>query len=183
MSLFKQIMFVSVVTGTLFLLLQQPLLADSRQVICSSDDLQYTYCRVNTEDKVILTRQLSGRDCVAGQTWGYDDDGIWVDRGCSAEFSVGSSEYDEDNRHFSRVPEWAVGNFEGRNERDHTAVRISISPEGDVIAVWAGETHRGSFEEDNMQLDGRDFIIRQHDDGFETILRTDHGNRVFFRRR
>lgn len=33
-----------------------------------------------------LVRQISGSPCTAGRTWGYDPTGIWVDRGCRAEF-------------------------------------------------------------------------------------------------
>ena len=35
-----------------------------------------------------MTRQISGSACIEGQTWGQDNRGIWVDRGCRAEFQV-----------------------------------------------------------------------------------------------
>src|SRR5260370_42180931 len=35
-----------------------------------------------------MMRQLSGAPCQEGSTWGYDARGIWVDRGCRAEFSL-----------------------------------------------------------------------------------------------
>ncbi len=75
------------------LLFSHPLWADSRYITCSSRDSQYTYCRVNTEDQVRLSRQLSSHECIEGRTWGYDRGGIWVDRGCRAEFTVGRSSY------------------------------------------------------------------------------------------
>jgi hypothetical protein len=59
-------------------------------VTCSSDNGRRNYCNVDTRRGVRLNRQISGSPCVQGQTWGFDDRGIWVDRGCRAEFLVGS---------------------------------------------------------------------------------------------
>ena len=44
---------------------------------------------VNTNGGVRLIRQRSDADCVYARTWGYDRNGIWVDRGCRADFEVG----------------------------------------------------------------------------------------------
>jgi hypothetical protein len=35
-----------------------------------------------------LERQLSDARCIRGDNWGVDRGGIWVDRGCAAEFRV-----------------------------------------------------------------------------------------------
>jgi hypothetical protein len=35
-----------------------------------------------------MLRQLSDASCLLGKTWGYDDQGVWVDEGCSAGFAV-----------------------------------------------------------------------------------------------
>jgi hypothetical protein len=35
-----------------------------------------------------MIRQRSDADCIEGRTWGYNQDGIWVDRGCRAEFEL-----------------------------------------------------------------------------------------------
>ena len=59
------------------------------QVTCASDDGGRHYCRVNTSRGVQLVNQRSGSPCVQGQTWGYDRSGIWVDRGCRADFYLG----------------------------------------------------------------------------------------------
>ena len=55
---------------------------------CSSDDGRRHLCRADTSGKVRLTRQISGSPCRLDETWGYDRNGIWVDRGCRAEFEV-----------------------------------------------------------------------------------------------
>ncbi len=61
---------------------------------CSSNDFQYRYCKARTNGQVELLRQYSDTRCQQGRNWGYDRGGIWVDRGCDAEFKVGRSGYD-----------------------------------------------------------------------------------------
>jgi Protein of unknown function (DUF3011) len=56
-----------------------------RTFYCSSDDFNFRGCRVNTYGGVRLIRQRSESPCVFGQTWGFDDRGVWVDRGCRAD--------------------------------------------------------------------------------------------------
>jgi len=58
-------------------------------ITCSSDDGRRHYCDADTRRGVRLSRQISGSACVETQTWGYDNRGVWVDRGCRAEFSIG----------------------------------------------------------------------------------------------
>lgn len=57
-------------------------------VYCPSDYMQRNVCPVNTLDGVFIVRQRSEADCVFNRTWGYSRDGIWVDRGCRADFEV-----------------------------------------------------------------------------------------------
>ena len=57
-------------------------------VNCASDDGSRRYCNVDTRNGVRLLRQY-GEGCRQGDTWGYDNRGIWVDRGCRGEFQVG----------------------------------------------------------------------------------------------
>ena len=63
---------------------------NGRQVTCASDDGRRHLCRVDTSRGVRMTNQRSGSPCVQGQTWGYDRRGIWVDRGCRADFLLSS---------------------------------------------------------------------------------------------
>ncbi len=62
---------------------------NARIVTCSSDDGRRHYCDVDRHASVRMSRQISGSPCREGQTWGRDDRGLWVDRGCRAEFEVG----------------------------------------------------------------------------------------------
>ena len=55
---------------------------------CESHSNQIQYCAADTRKGVRLVRKFSVSDCVQNLDWGYDDKGIWVARGCRAEFSV-----------------------------------------------------------------------------------------------
>ncbi|HEY4641553.1 MAG TPA: DUF3011 domain-containing protein [Thermoanaerobaculia bacterium] len=57
-------------------------------VVCESDGGMHR-CATDTRYGVRLSRQSSKHACVEGKDWGYTSDGIWVDRGCRAEFIVG----------------------------------------------------------------------------------------------
>ena len=59
---------------------------NGRQVTCASDDMKRHTCRVDTSRGVRLVNHRSGSPCIQGQTWGFDNRGIWVDRGCRADF-------------------------------------------------------------------------------------------------
>jgi hypothetical protein len=58
-------------------------------VSCSSDNGRRQYCQADVRGSVRMVRQFSRAACRQGESWGYDNRGIWVDRGCGAEFEVG----------------------------------------------------------------------------------------------
>jgi hypothetical protein len=57
-------------------------------VTCSSDDGNRQYCGTFDYEQVRLERQISGSPCTDGQTWGVDRNGLWVDHGCRAIFTI-----------------------------------------------------------------------------------------------
>jgi hypothetical protein len=57
-------------------------------VSCSSDNGRRRYCDADTRGGVRLVRQRSDVACERGSSWGFDDRGIWVDRGCRADFAL-----------------------------------------------------------------------------------------------
>jgi hypothetical protein len=57
-------------------------------ITCSSDDGKRNYCPADTRGGVQLVKQRSGSPCTQGYSWGFDRRGIWVDRGCRADFTV-----------------------------------------------------------------------------------------------
>ena len=63
--------------------------SNGANITCGSDDGSRRYCDADTRNGMQLVRQLSGSPCTQGQTWGFDNRGVWVDRGCRAEFQTG----------------------------------------------------------------------------------------------
>jgi len=57
-------------------------------VRCESQDGRSRHCSAPVQRGVQLVRTLSDSACIEGRTWGWDRTGIWVDRGCRAEFNV-----------------------------------------------------------------------------------------------
>ena len=60
-----------------------------QQVRCESRNFAHNFC--GTDARVVsadLVRQNSRAQCVLGRTWGWRNDGIWVDSGCEAVFRV-----------------------------------------------------------------------------------------------
>lgn len=64
-------------------------------VNCPSDDGSKKYCQADTRHGARLVRQSSTSTCTEGTSWGYDEQGIWVDKGCGGEFALGSGEQGE----------------------------------------------------------------------------------------
>jgi hypothetical protein len=58
------------------------------RITCSSDSGSRVYCSADTTSSVRMVRQISGSPCRQGETWGFDSRGVWVDRGCRAEFEI-----------------------------------------------------------------------------------------------
>lgn len=61
----------------------------ARVVRCESQDNRSRFCRVpGGVREVDLQRVISRAGCSYGYSWGFRRDGIWVDRGCRADFVV-----------------------------------------------------------------------------------------------
>lgn len=59
-----------------------------RELVCESKRRLRRVCGASIGQQAVLVRQLSGTPCVEGRNWGWNRDGIWVDDGCRAVFSV-----------------------------------------------------------------------------------------------
>ncbi|QAU24844.1 DUF3011 domain-containing protein [Dyella sp. M7H15-1] len=60
------------------------------QVRCESHGGNRQFCPVelHRDDSVRMVNQRSSADCRQGRSWGWSHDGIWVDRGCRADFVI-----------------------------------------------------------------------------------------------
>lgn len=68
-----------------------------QSIRCASENGRRTACPVDTGKGVELVRQLSDAKCKEGSSWGQDKSGIWVDKGCQAEFVVGVAAHPTDS--------------------------------------------------------------------------------------
>lgn len=60
----------------------------NNRVACESRGFQYAFCSVaRSIRRAWVDQQRSQSPCIQGQTWGFQPNGIWVDRGCSAVFA------------------------------------------------------------------------------------------------
>jgi hypothetical protein len=62
-------------------------------IYCASDNGRRNACPVDVSGGVSLARQRSDSPCIYGSTWGWDKRGIWVDRGCRADFRIGGNNW------------------------------------------------------------------------------------------
>jgi hypothetical protein len=65
----------------------------SRRVTCESNSYKRQYCAFDTRSGVRLAHTLGESQCVKGSNWDYDNNGVWVDRGCSGEFESQGNNY------------------------------------------------------------------------------------------
>lgn len=63
--------------------------AFGRSLVCESVNNGKRHCPADTSYGVQLGRQLSKNGCIRGEDWGFDQNGVWVDHGCRAEFVLG----------------------------------------------------------------------------------------------
>lgn len=71
--------------------------ASARTIRCESEHDAYQVCSVDTRGGVRLSQQLSSQGCWQNDTWGYDRNRIWVNRGCRAEFQIGGNSHSSGN--------------------------------------------------------------------------------------
>src|SRR5262245_234474 len=90
----------------LFLLAQFVSAQQITIISCSSKPGERNTCPADTSKGVILGKSFGEAPCLLGKSWGYDDEGVWVADGCSAQFVVGapSVETAEKKRKIEYIP-------------------------------------------------------------------------------
>ncbi len=59
-----------------------------RELVCESKGKLRRVCGASISHGATLVEQRSGMPCEEGVSWGWNRDGVWVDKGCRAVFSV-----------------------------------------------------------------------------------------------
>jgi hypothetical protein len=108
--------------------------AQADTIRCESNKGAYASCSANTSGGVRLSRQLSSQGCWQNDTWGYDRNRIWVNRGCRAEFSTGGS------------------SSSGSGNKAAAAVAIALAV---AIAASASKDHDEHHRDDRYRDDRR----------------------------
>jgi hypothetical protein len=84
----RQLVLLAVLTGAVVTSARAQL-TDGAAVTCESDG-RLVRCQTGlTWRGARLVRQRSDAPCLQGETWGFERNAIWVDRGCRGEFEAG----------------------------------------------------------------------------------------------
>lgn len=115
-----------------------PMLAAAQDPVkCESNDGNRQYCGHYNSDQVRFDRQISESSCTEGQTWGVDHNGLWVDRGCRAIFTVFTNpgapgeRRDAENRDRDRD-----GDRDRERMRDRDRVPAQAQEQGGISIWW-----------------------------------------------
>lgn len=172
---------------------------------CDSRGFNYRYCRVDTDNQVELVRQHSLISCRENRSWGYDSRGVWVDRGCSADFRVGRDHHNNNKalaavagiaiiaalaansnnkskQATEDVSSWAVGTFTGYDEFERTDVELTILPGGSVSGRAGGNTFGGTLNGERLEAGRHVFQLARSGNGFTATDERNASHRVFFQR-
>ena len=92
---------------------------DGRVFRCESTDNRYRECPSESRARARMVRQLSQAPCIEGRTWGSSRGGVWVDRGCRAEFASGRGRGWENGGNWGNRPGYGgdYGNGYGQTVR------------------------------------------------------------------
>lgn len=118
--------FVLLVMSFVSFIATVPALAQT-SITCSSNDGRRNYCAVDTRGGVQMVRQRSGSACTQGSTWGYDQRGIWVDRGCRADFVVGRGRSGGNYRPGGNISTITCSSDDGRRHYCNTDTRGGVT--------------------------------------------------------
>ncbi len=125
--------------------------SNTNTITCSSNNGRRTHCDTDTAGGVRLVRQMGRASCQEGSTWGSDWNGVWVDRGCQAEFEVsnqGSAAYESQFRGMDLNNDGVVTREEWRGD-DQSFRRLDRNGDGILSGNelqtndWRGGRGRG----------------------------------------
>ena len=146
--------------------------SSAQTISCSSDDGHRHYCPADTRGGVQLVKQRSDSPCQQGYSWGFDRGGVWVDRGCRADFAVSAYQYrgpvgggggggvtiscssDDGGRHYCPA---TPGRVQLIQQRSQSACREGYSWGQDGRGIWVDHGCRADFSVDSYQYGGGGF--------------------------
>ena len=148
--------------------------SSAQTISCSSDDGHRHYCPADTRGGVRLLKQRSGSPCDQGHSWGFDRGGVWVDRGCRADFAIDSYQYrgpapgsigtiscssDDGHRHFCTVDTGGLVRLQ--QQRSGSPCREGYSWGSDGKVIWVDHGCRADFAIEGGRGGGADPVPDQ----------------------
>ena len=132
--------------------------SSAQTLTCSSDDGHRHYCPADTRGGVRLLNQRSGSPCNQGDSWGFDRGGVWVDRGCRADFAIDQYQYrgpapgsvgtvtcssDDGKRHYCNLD--SSGRVRLQRQRSGSPCTEGYSWGSDERVIWVDHGCRADF--------------------------------------
>lgn len=143
---------------------------------CKSTNYRYNFCHSSQPIVRAWVRdQKSNRPCIEGRTWGFQQNGIWVNHGCEADFEFetwggsggswggggwggsggswgGGGGWGGSGGSWEAVPGWAVGTW--RSDRPINGVyhTLTVYPNGSVTWTFRGGRLSGHWQGSNKVL-------------------------------
>ena len=132
--------------------------SSAQTISCSSDDGHRHYCPADTRGGVHMLKQRSDSPCNQGYSWGFDRGGVWVDRGCRADFAIDSYQYrgpapgsagtiscssDDGHRHYCTAD--SGGRVRLVQQRSESPCREGYSWGSDGRGIWVDHGCRADF--------------------------------------
>jgi hypothetical protein len=167
--------------------------SSAQTLSCSSDDGHRHYCPADTRGGVQLLKQRSDSPCQQGYSWGFDRGGVWVDRGCRADFAVNAYQYrgpvsgggggvtiscssDDGGRHYcSATP----GRVRLLQQRSQSPCQEGYSWGSDGRGIWVDHGCRADFSVDSYQYGGGPGQYSGGGDGGTVSCSSDDGGRHY----
>jgi hypothetical protein len=113
------------------------------RIRCESNDGKFNRCQVPWRDAE-LVRQESKDACIREQSWGLDQEGLWVDRGCRGQFA-------ETFREGRRGPDYRDGH-DGQHDHGDGYARDGAAGDWQPGADWNRQirlqcdSHQGRYQ-------------------------------------
>ena len=127
-----------------------------------SDNYGRKYCPADTRGGIRLTRNLGNSDCSQGASWGNDDRGVWVDKGCRAEFE--------------RLQDNFPGTTTSATIPNGTALSVRTNELIDSKTTSVGQTYSAVIAEDVLDGSGRVIIPKGSDT--QLVIRSTNGGGI-----
>ncbi len=134
--------YLSMALLTICLFIPQKSLGQSK-ISCNSGDMARHSCSADVRGGVRLAAQHSDAACTEGYSWGTDENGVWVDHGCRADFVAGEYRNDQHQNGIYRDANRDNGDDNRNRQDDRNAATISCNSDDEKRHSCSFDTRGG----------------------------------------